>query len=93
MGATGDSLSLYLPGDHEDTILTLDDSAIGKIEVVDASAGLAGKIKVTLSDSIELKERDGQNMELRIKEGAGPDFEVSCVQFVGKLNVKKKLFE
>lgn len=93
VGGSGDGLKLTLPGDDAPIDLTLDDSADGKLEVVSNAAGLAGKVHVTLKDGMALlKVNDGQDMELCIKEGAGPDFAVSKVQFIGKLNVKKQLF-
>jgi hypothetical protein len=94
VGQSGDILKLTLPGDSADIELTLDTVDASKIEVESAAAGLAGKVKVTLSDTTTaaLKARDGQGMELCIKEGAGPDYDISKVQFIGVLNVKKQLF-
>lgn len=92
-GLTASDLALKMPGESSDLELTLTPNVNGsKLEIVSA---LGGKIKVTLSDSDTplLKKNDGQNMELTIKEGAGPDFLVSKVQFVGELNVKPSLFE
>lgn len=92
-GLTGDALSLVLPGEDTNLTLTLDANAnASQLSIV---SGPGGKIKVTLSDSDTplLKARDGQDMELTIKEGAGPDFDISKVQFLGELNVKKMLFE
>ena len=92
-GLTADALTLVLPGEDTNLSLTLDANLNGsQLSIVSA---LGGKIKVTLSDSDTplLKARDGQDMELTIKEGAGPDYAVSKVQFLGELNVKKQLFE
>jgi len=92
-GLTGSDLALKLPGEATDLELTLTVNAnASKLEIVSA---LGGKIKVVLSDSDTplLKKNDSQNMELTIKEGAGPDFLVSKVQFIGELNVKPSLFE
>jgi len=92
VGSTGDGLSLNLPGENGTVTLTLDSSSEGVLQVVDAQAGMAGKVQVTISDSSTIKPGLKQNMELAIKEGAGPDFEVSCIQFKGCLEVKEKLF-
>ena len=93
-GLTGTDLALKLPTDADPQMeLTLTPNANGsKLEVVSA---LGGKLKVVLSDldTPLLKKSDGQSMELTIKEGAGPDFLVSKVQFIGELNVKPSLFE
>ena len=93
VGASGDGLQLYLEGNNGDIILSLDDSTDGRLQVLSAAAGLAGKVQVTFKDAIDLRAGDGRNMELRIKEGAGPDFDLSCVPYEGKINVKEKLFE
>lgn len=93
-GLTGTDLALKLPTDSDPQMeLTLTPNANGsKLEVVSA---LGGKLKVVISDidTVLLKKNDGQSMELTIKEGAGPDFLVSKVQFIGELNVKPSLFE
>lgn len=92
VGGTGDGLSLNLLGENGTVTLTLDSSSEGQLQVEDVAAGLAGKVKVVISDSSTLKEGKNQNMELAIKEGSGPDFIVSCVQFAKSLEVKPKLF-
>jgi hypothetical protein len=92
-GLTGDALSLKLPGDVADLELNLDPSPdASKLEIVSA---LGGKIKVVLSDvdTAKLKKADGQGIELTIKEGAGPDYLVSKVQFLSAINVKGSLFD
>lgn len=92
-GLTGTDLALKLKGEETDLELTLTPNANGsKLEIVSA---LGGKIKVTLSDldTPLLKKSDGQGIELTIKEGAGPDFLVSKVQFLNAVNVKASLFE
>ena len=96
VAGAGTILELKMPGENADISISLTANANGtKIEVVDASAGLAGKILVTMSDidTLLLKARDGLNMELYIREGAGPDFNISKVQYSGVLNVKPCLFE
>ena len=92
-GLTGDALKLILPGEDANLELTLDVNANASQLTITSAIG--GKVKVTLSDTDTalLKARDGQDMELTIKEGAGPDFDVSKVQFLGELNVKRMLFE
>ncbi len=95
VGGSGDGLKLILPGDGANVELTLDViEQTSKLQVLSNAAGLAGKVQVTLSEvtSAKLRARDAQNMELCIKEGAGPDFAISKVQFIGVLNVKKQLF-
>lgn len=92
-GLTADQLELKLPGDDTDLELTLTPNANGsKLEV---TSPLAGKIKVTLSDldTLDLKAGEAQNMELTIKQGAGPDYDISIVQFKGQISVLKSLFE
>jgi len=96
VGGAGDILELKMPGENADIVINLTANANGtKIEVLSIASGLAGKVKVTISDTDTalLRARDGQNMELKIKEGAGPDYSISKVQYVGKLNVKPCLFE
>jgi hypothetical protein len=95
VGGSGDGLQLTLPGEDTDLVLTLDPTAnASKLEVLTVASGLAGKIHVTLgdADTAALRVGDSQDMELRIKEGAGPDFDISKVQYLGKLNVKAMLF-
>ena len=92
-GLTSAALALKMPGENSDLELTLDVNAnASKLEIVSA---LGGKIKVTISDvdTLLLKKNDGQSMELTIKEGGGPDYLISKVQFLGSLNVKSSLFE
>jgi hypothetical protein len=92
-GLAGAALALKIPTDADSLELTLTPNANGsKLEIISA---LGGKIKVTLSDvdSGLLKAADGQNIELTIKEGAGPDFDISIVQFPSAINVKKSYFE
>lgn len=92
-GLTGTDIELKLPTDNAPLALTLTANANGsKLELV---SELGGKLNAVISDldTVNLKAGDGQNMELTIKEGAGPDFEISKVQFVGELNVKPSLFE
>jgi hypothetical protein len=92
-GITGTNLSIKLPGEAGDLDYTLTANANGsKLEIVSA---LSGKIKLILSDidTALLKKGDSQNMELTIKQGAGPDYVISKVQFSGQLNVKPSLFE
>jgi len=92
-GLTGTRLALQLPTENDSMTLSLTPNANGsKLEITSA---LGGKILVTLSDldTVNLKAGSGQNMELTIKEGAGPDFTISRVQFAGQLLVKKSLFE
>ncbi len=92
-GLTGTDLELKIPTDAGDMTLSLTPNANGsKLEIV---SGLGGLLRATLSDidTALLKTADGQNMELTIKEGAGPDFDISIVQFAGALNVKKSYFE
>jgi len=95
VGASGSGLKLSLPGEDDTLTLDLTSNPNGKLEVLTVASGLAGKVAVTVTDtgSALLKEGDGQDMELIIKEGAGPDFEVSKVQYPGKLNVIPCLFE
>jgi len=87
-GLTADDLSLKLPGDEADFSLSLTANANGSVLTMPSPLG--GKISVSLSDvdTALLKSGDSQNMELTIKEGAGPDFDISIVQFEGLLNVK-----
>lgn len=93
VGLTDASLSLSLPGEDGTIVLTLDQASTeGYLEVTDASSGLAGKIKVVIKDTSTLMSGEKQDMELRIQEGAGPDFQVSCVQFKRSLYVEEKLF-
>lgn len=92
-GLAGDAIELKMFGEENDLSFTLDENAnFSKLEVISA---LGGKIKVVISDldSALLKRGDNQNMELTIKEGAGPDFQISKVQFIGQLNVKESLFD
>ena len=96
VGGSGTVLQLKMPGENTDLSITLDANANGtKIEVIDVSSGLAGKVLVNMSDidTLLLKPKEGQNMELYIREGAGPDYNISKVQYVGVLNVKPCLFE
>ena len=91
-GLASTALALQLPGEDANIELTLDVNAnASKLEIVSA---LGGKIKVTISDidSALLKKGDGQDMELTIKEGGGPDYQISKVQFAGQLNIKSSLF-
>jgi hypothetical protein len=92
-GLVGSAISLKLPGEAADIELTLIDN--GNASLLEIISALGGKIKVTLSDADTalLKKNDGQSMELTIKEGGGPDYLVSKVQFIGALNVKPSLFE
>jgi hypothetical protein len=92
-GLTGTALTLKMPKDDGTLDLTLTPNANGsKLELASA---LGGKILVTLSDvdTALLKSGDGQSMELTIKEGAGPDFDISIVQFANSISIKKSLFE
>lgn len=93
-GLTGDALSLVMAGEDTNLTLTLDANANGsKLEIVSA---LGGKIKVVLSDQdtpLLKKSESPQGMELTIKEGAGPDYLVSKVQFLNSVIVKSSLFE
>ena len=87
------ALFLKLPGEDNDLELTLTPNANGTgLAVADAASG---RITVTIddTDSALLRSGDGQSMELTIQEGAGPNFTVSKVQYVGKLSVKEMLFE
>lgn len=95
VGEAGDTLTLQLPGDPTNLTLSLTENANkSKIEVPDESHGKAGKIKVVLSDidTALLKVGAAQSMELVIKEGAGPDYDISKVQFLGALTVKEVAF-
>ena len=92
-GLATDQLELMLPGEDADLALTLTPNVNGsKLEVISA---LGGKIKATLSDidTALLKAGTNLNMELTIKAGAGPDYDISKVQFNGSLTVLKSLFE
>lgn len=92
-GLTADGLSMKLPGEDADLELTLDVNAnASKLELVSA---LAGKFKCILSDvdSALLSDGDGQSMEVTIKAGAGPDYDITKVQLIGELDVKRMLFE
>lgn len=92
VGQTGDILNLKMQGDSGEIMLTLDDSPEGKLEVLNATKGALGKIQVTLKDTATLMEGDKQDMILTIKEGPGPDFEISCVIYRKVLYVQEKLF-
>ena len=91
-GLTGTDLALKMPGTDSDLEFTMTPNVNGS--ALSIASALGGKILVSLSDidTALLKSGDGQNMELTIKEGAGPDFEISIVQFSAQLNVKPKLF-
>lgn len=86
-------LELTLPGEDADLVLTTTPNANGSNLAVASAEG--GRITVTIddTDTALLKKGDGQSMELKIQEGAGPNYTINKVQFVGQLNIKKMLFE
>ena len=91
-GLLTDQVSMELPGEDTNLTLTLDDNGSGsQLSIVSA---LGGKIKAVLSDTDTalLKARESQDIEITIKEGAGPDFLISKVQLIGELTVKEGLF-
>lgn len=91
-GLTGTNLLLTMPGEDADQSFSLTPNANGsKLTVPNP---LSGKVVVTLSDvdTLLLKIGDGQNMELKIQEGAGPDYDISIVQFASSLKVVDSYF-
>lgn len=90
-GLTSDAVSMLLQGEDADLTLTLDDN--GNASKLEVQSAIAGKIKVILSDTDSaLLKKGNTDLEMTIKEGAGPDFLVSKVQLPGALDVKESLF-
>ena len=90
VAGSGNILELLIPGTSAVQSFTLTANANGsKLEVLTAGAGLAGQIRVTLSDldTASFKVGKSQNMELIIREGAGPDYDISRIQFLKKLDI------
>lgn len=90
----GEGLRLRIEGENDVVELTLDSSPIGRLEVLSVASGLAGKVRVTFLNGIDLRRRSGINMELSIDLPSAPaDSNDNCVQFPGVLNVTTSLFE
>lgn len=85
-------LELTLQTDSGTLALTTTPNANGSGLAVASAEG--GRITVTIDDvdTALLKKGDGRDMELKIQEGAGPNFTISKVQFAGQLNIKEMLF-
>lgn len=85
-------LTLKLPG--EDTDLTITETPNSNASSIAVANAEGGRITVTLGDAdTALLKKGTGNMELTIQEGAGPDFNISKVQFIGQLDVSEMLFE
>lgn len=92
-GFAGANLALVVPGESADLTISLTPNANGtKLLVPEPKIG---RIEVTISDidTLLMKVGSGQAMELTIKSGAGPDYDIKKVQFASSLDVKKGLFE
>jgi len=92
VGETGNALALKLSATTGTIEIDLTGSTEGQLEVVSVAEGLAGKVQVTINDTSTLEAGKNQNMELVIREGVGPDFDVTIVQFKGVLDVVNSLF-
>ena len=86
-------LELTLPTD-DGTNLVLTTTPNANASGLSVASAEGGRITVTIGDvdSALLRKGDGRDMELKIQEGAGPDYNISKVQFPGELNVKEMLF-
>jgi len=91
-GLSATDIVLKMHGENADLSISMTPNANGTALTVPSALG--GKISVSMSDvdTALLKAGDGLNMELTIKAGAGPDFDISIVQFNGELNVLSQLF-
>jgi hypothetical protein len=87
-GLTGEALRVKMDGEDETLVLDLDNG----VSIISA---IGGKIRVTLNEAqtLGLKPRDGQTMEIVIRRGAGPDFDTSVIQIPNAYNVAPRVYE
>lgn len=86
-GLTGTNLTLLMPGENSDLVLSLTANSNGSALTIPEPK--TGRIVASISDidTALLKLGESQNLEVTVKGGAGPDFDIKKVQFPNKLRV------